>query len=130
MLFLCVSLECLAFFFFKQKTAYEMRISDWSSDVCSSDLGLTAGQSGDRIELSARRVPAKHVGGMFTAPLLPMFVIPAAYLPLRRRQAARRRDGTRACMMDDELCDSQRLLASSRNCSDVGPVDEEYLYSY
>src|SRR3546814_8225610 len=31
-------------FFFKQKTAYEMRISDWSSDVCSSDLG-----DGDRI---------------------------------------------------------------------------------
>src|SRR3546814_3241783 len=30
--------NCL-FFFFKQKTAYEMRISDWSSDVCSSDLG-------------------------------------------------------------------------------------------
>src|SRR3546814_1889204 len=28
------------FFFFKQKTAYEMRISDWSSDVCSSDLGF------------------------------------------------------------------------------------------
>src|SRR3546814_5485402 len=29
------------FFFFKQKTAYEMRISDWSSDVCSSDLWLS-----------------------------------------------------------------------------------------
>src|SRR3546814_3351808 len=29
------------FFFFKQKTAYEMRISDWSSDVCSSDLTRT-----------------------------------------------------------------------------------------
>src|SRR3546814_19397706 len=28
------------FFFFKQKTAYEMRISDWSSDVCSSDLRM------------------------------------------------------------------------------------------
>src|SRR3546814_10010030 len=28
-------------FFFKQKSAYEMRISDWSSDVCSSDLGTT-----------------------------------------------------------------------------------------
>src|SRR3546814_8078008 len=28
------------FFFVKQKTAYEMRISDWSSDVCSSDLGF------------------------------------------------------------------------------------------
>src|SRR3546814_7072832 len=30
------------FFFFKQKTAYEMRISDWSSDVCSSDLSQAA----------------------------------------------------------------------------------------
>src|SRR3546814_9923172 len=29
------------FFFFKQKTAYEMRISDWSSDVCSSDLNMS-----------------------------------------------------------------------------------------
>src|SRR3546814_7282086 len=34
LLFLC----CYCVFFFKQKTAYEMRISDWSSDVCSSDL--------------------------------------------------------------------------------------------
>src|SRR3546814_8095168 len=34
--FVCYYL--LLFFFFKQKTAYEMRISDWSSDVCSSDL--------------------------------------------------------------------------------------------
>src|SRR3546814_11737694 len=31
------------FFFFKQKTAYEMRISDWSSDVCSSDLDQLSG---------------------------------------------------------------------------------------
>src|SRR3546814_71675 len=31
------------FFFFKQKTAYDMRISDWSSDVCSSDLPETVG---------------------------------------------------------------------------------------
>src|SRR3546814_2598588 len=30
--------QLVSFFFFKQKTAYEMRISDWSSDVCSSDL--------------------------------------------------------------------------------------------
>src|SRR3546814_3459296 len=36
----------ILFFFFKQKTAYEMRISDWSSDVCSSDL------------------PADHGGGL------------------------------------------------------------------
>src|SRR3546814_10124215 len=32
------------FFFFKQETAYEMRISDWSSDVCSSDLGVSCAE--------------------------------------------------------------------------------------
>src|SRR3546814_4001929 len=39
-------------FFFKQKTAYEMRISDWSSDVCSSDLrcgGSRAGSASARV---------------------------------------------------------------------------------
>src|SRR3546814_7473777 len=47
--FVCVSLWyydlliVYMFFFFKQKTAYEMRISDWSSDVCSSDLTPSAG---------------------------------------------------------------------------------------
>src|SRR3546814_19925761 len=44
------------FFFFKQKTAYEMRISDWSSDVCSSDLLpcaiLEPGDDADAIEAS------------------------------------------------------------------------------
>src|SRR3546814_1939964 len=39
---ICVWISLLSafFFFFKQKTAYEMRISDWSSDVCSSDLHI------------------------------------------------------------------------------------------
>src|SRR3546814_10879375 len=43
-------LECLYddfIFFFKQKTAYEMRISDWSSDVCSSDLAEALKTLGD-----------------------------------------------------------------------------------
>src|SRR3546814_6188760 len=38
LLIFCYIVGCAGFFFFKQKTAYEMRISDWSSDVCSSDL--------------------------------------------------------------------------------------------
>src|SRR3546814_16513361 len=42
----CVLFYCLVFFF-KQKTAYEMRISDWSSDVCSSDLWLVRPASSD-----------------------------------------------------------------------------------
>src|SRR3546814_2603372 len=37
-MFLLLCSTFVIFFFFKQKTAYEMRISDWSSDVCSSDL--------------------------------------------------------------------------------------------
>src|SRR3546814_6912430 len=44
------SLSCmyvLFFFFFKQKTAYEMRISDWSSDVCSSDLSPWPADQGE-----------------------------------------------------------------------------------
>src|SRR3546814_13967923 len=44
---------CFLFFFFKQKTAYEMRISDWSSDVCSSDL-LSADYSRDDLSGDAR----------------------------------------------------------------------------
>src|SRR3546814_16259325 len=44
-------------FFFKQKTAYEMRISDWSSDVCSSDLHRVIGQHlPDRVD---RHHPAR-----------------------------------------------------------------------
>src|SRR3546814_1700512 len=48
------------FFFFKQKTAYEMRISDWSSDVCSSDLteamlmGLRLTEGVDLARIEAR----------------------------------------------------------------------------
>src|SRR3546814_6720576 len=43
------------FFFFKQKTAYEMRISDWSSDVCSSDLGAALAAGGAECDGAGRR---------------------------------------------------------------------------
>src|SRR3546814_19627933 len=46
----------LAFFFFKQKTAYEMRISDWSSDVCSSDLRCDDHVIGPQVELPRGRI--------------------------------------------------------------------------
>src|SRR3546814_5271192 len=59
------------FFFFKQKTAYEMRISDWSSDVCSSDLGIadvqrSAPGKGLPVASAARRQHAiEHVDPAF-----------------------------------------------------------------
>src|SRR3546814_3100472 len=46
----------LIFFFFKQKTAYEMRISDWSSDVCSSDLVSAAPANMNRRPLCGQRL--------------------------------------------------------------------------
>src|SRR3546814_12873361 len=69
---LVVVVYCVAshfFFFFKQKTAYEMRISDWSSDVCSSDLstrGQDTGQYAHRHKvycsraLTLGRRPTQH----------------------------------------------------------------------
>src|SRR3546814_9319642 len=77
-----IAFKCVVvlFFFFKQKTAYEMRISDWSSDVCSSDLaverdsgaGITGlghtdgqrvrtGATIDDIGIGQRREPVDHV---------------------------------------------------------------------
>src|SRR3546814_9072974 len=52
------------FFFFKQKTAYEMRISDWSSDVCSSDLSAVISRSPRKFESMSRRcvMPANISG--------------------------------------------------------------------
>src|SRR3546814_1286592 len=51
------------FFFFKQKTAYEMRISDWSSDVCSSDLiGHDARVPGARCRRFASSSPEAREG--------------------------------------------------------------------
>src|SRR3546814_19725623 len=70
---LCLTMsDCLSdFLFFKQKTAYEMRISDWSSDVCSSDLpdAVPAGKYakaaltalGVWSSVAARLAPAENV---------------------------------------------------------------------
>src|SRR3546814_9996641 len=67
------------FFFFKQKTAYEMRISDWSSDVCSSDLRTPSGTrimslsvalfnalSGLQVNQTALQVTASNVANVNT----------------------------------------------------------------
>src|SRR3546814_14849095 len=54
---------CFVFFFFKQKTAYEMRISDWSSDVCSSDLPGRAWATGRHLPRRPRRAPLAEAAG-------------------------------------------------------------------
>src|SRR3546814_4256609 len=55
---------CVLFFFFKQKTAYEMRISDWSSDVCSSDLYVDHSLAGGALTWSAGGRISPKLGGI------------------------------------------------------------------
>src|SRR3546814_20302593 len=62
------------FFFFKQKTAYEMRISDWSSDVCSSDL-----EGFDLAIRHAGSVPETHVAWLLR-PSSTLLVAAPSYL--------------------------------------------------
>src|SRR3546814_9555430 len=62
----CCWLICF-FFFFKQKTAYEMRISDWSSDVCSSDLAVEAELMHLLRRHARRRREAQRIGVIFVA---------------------------------------------------------------
>src|SRR3546814_6768236 len=60
--------SCFSFvFFYKQKTAYELRISDWSSDVCSSDLGIvpmtqTATLAHPKVIKAATSTPRPEIG--------------------------------------------------------------------
>src|SRR3546814_9916277 len=62
MYYICLSYRS-RFFFFKQKTAYEMRISDWSSDVCSSDLNSPTKRHA--LTLSARKLTRLAIQQVF-----------------------------------------------------------------
>src|SRR3546814_8203464 len=76
------------FVFFKQKTAYEMRISDWSSDVCSSDLrGLKQHQFGFRIERV--REDAEATLDRFACQMMPAGVEGQPQLAIDERDPAR-----------------------------------------
>src|SRR3546814_10298812 len=69
------------FFFFKQKTAYEMRISDWSSDVCSSDLLI--GHADRRNEAAV--IDAKRIGDTVQICLaVAQEVVPVSLAPIWR----------------------------------------------
>src|SRR3546814_10494742 len=81
---------CFSFFFFKQKTAYEMRISDWSSDVCSSDLLVAVGE---------RLLDVLHVVG--DALRFPEKLLGALHLLLQLLERAERQRGQVARLVDE-----------------------------
>src|SRR3546814_10564887 len=82
------------FFFFKQKTAYEMRISDWSSDVCSSDLAETkviVAPNSPSALANASTVPATmpgHASGNVTLRNTRHGVAPSVAAACSRRRSA------------------------------------------
>src|SRR3546814_2105518 len=87
------------FFFFKQKTAYEMRISDWSSDVCSSDLRLHL--LGDR-DAMPRPDESREIGfGRMDGNAAHRHRRPAM-LAARRQRDVERRCG-RLCIVEEQL---------------------------
>src|SRR3546814_16311475 len=66
-MFLLCRLVYLCLFFVKQKTAYEMRISDWSSDVCSSDLLPSSSRSTVGNTFSPGRFLSVRIADLFSA---------------------------------------------------------------
>src|SRR3546814_2639071 len=100
---------CTVFFFFKQKTAYEMRISDWSSDVCSSDLGPRWPSAPSAPAASAK--PAKPPPPRASStPFRPSRSIE----PLRRAAAGHRRARQREQAPSPKSIDRQAAEAESR----------------
>src|SRR3546814_1919820 len=85
----------LFFCFFKQKTAYELRISDWSSDVCSSDLSAARSCNPEPEEIRPHRKPGRARARRTTArsPYPPRNIPPPPDIRLRR-------DGGRARRVD------------------------------
>src|SRR3546814_6133996 len=72
---------CISFFFFKQKTAYDMRISDWSSDVCSSDLAIgTLGRNAPPAENDPRRRRALELFFQIEVPVFGIAVERAPFI--------------------------------------------------
>src|SRR3546814_2511719 len=69
-------------FFFKQKTAYEMRISDWSSDVCSSDLGSSRDWAAKGVRLAGvEAIVAEGFERIHRSNLVGMGVLPLEFKP-------------------------------------------------
>src|SRR3546814_559902 len=111
LLFIVSSLLLLHFFFFKQKTAYEMRISDWSSDVCSSDLVRRAVQLRQRLCTAFRAIGAAFAGHDDLAAEI-LHASSDSLVICRDEYAAdaRNRAGRLPCALDQRLGNAVRSL--------------------
>src|SRR3546814_1308694 len=98
LVFFCTILVMmLCVFFFKQKTAYDMRISDWSSDVCSSDLSIATPSSDSPVRFSAAtNLPAIALGISNRVSRSKMRIAPTSCLVIwpRRQSSGRSQRGS------------------------------------
>src|SRR3546814_15445032 len=128
--------KLLCIFFFKQKTAYEMRISDWSSDVCSSDLDrvplvdrklldrrnmLDASIVHQYVERAERRLMLGHHFGDLVGPGHVGGRIAGGHAELRFQSGALLFDGGRlAKAVDRDVCRSDELRVGEECGSTCG----------
>src|SRR3546814_15378613 len=95
--------------FFKQKTAYEMRISDWSSDVCSSDLQLADRDRRNRRKIGSLRSPdIGNIGELDRRAAMAPFAVHEHQRLVRRQAAQRERPGENGAVVADEALDVER----------------------
>src|SRR3546814_7599083 len=97
----------LVCFFFKQKTAYEMRISDWSSDVCSSDLSCLCDRDDPHLAGSSDGQPVRALSPARLAARRARSLVPDP-----RTTTAQRAGNVRACEIGRASC-------RERGCQDV-----------
>src|SRR3546814_20454988 len=116
-----LSVTVVFFFFFKQKTAYEMRISDWSSDVCSSDL-----VTGDSARLKTGRdlYAGVRVGGPITQNV--MLYAKGGYTNAKVKSVYD--DGAGVSLSDSDELDGYRLGAGVEYAR--GPILGRLEYRY
>src|SRR3546814_10328174 len=104
------------FFFFKQKTAYEMRISDWSSDVCSADL---AGRLVDG-DIADRRVDARAVACHAPVDAAERAALAKTSRPVQRAAVRVQRIDDAVLRAGDDGAATTRQMHEHRWCAEVG----------
>src|SRR3546814_7042428 len=110
-------------FFFKQKTAYEMRISDWSSDVCSSDLSSKA-----KASMSVKSLESWGAFQSISTPTLCGKAFPKDSIVRRLLEAIPRLDAHRAGLAGNARRGAQRNAVEQRHVMDlVEQVGDEEL---
>src|SRR3546814_6111680 len=97
---------CFFFFFFKQKTADDMRISDWSSDVCSSDLAVERRDKADRQRRAGHQQYRECKHGFSSEPVAQRSPEQSAQRPHEKgyRECRQREQGRLACGAGEQSC--------------------------